>query len=335
MTRVSPDRWPPEGTSDARAGGPVPGDLRRQVRRLEWRVRHLVDSKVAGEYRSVFKGQGLEFAEVREYQLGDEVRAIDWNVSARMGRPYVRRYVEERELTVMLVVDRSGSTAFGTRRCFKDELALELASVLAFAAVRNNDRVGCVLFSEGVEHALPPRKGRRHVLRLLRDLLVTRPVRRETRFAPMGDRLERVLPHRSVVFILSDFVAPDVEATLARLSRRHEVVAIAIGDPLERQLPDLGLVRLQDAETGALLEVDTGDPAVRRHYAQQRQVEADARHAMFARLGIEAMTVDTAEGYVGPLLAFFRRRLRTPKMRRTRSARRSGSSPTSAEARST
>ena len=299
-------------------------DLRRQVRRLEWRVRHLVDSKVAGEYRSVFKGQGLEFAEVREYQPGDEVRTIDWNVSARMGRPFVRRHVEERELTVMLVVDRSGSTAFGTRRCFKDELAMELASVLAFAAVRNNDRVGCLLFSDGIEHALPPRKGRRHVLRMLRDLLSVQPERRETRFAPMGDQLLRLLPHRSVVFILSDFVAPDVESTLARLGRRHEVVAMAIGDPLERQLPDLGLVRLQDAETGTLLEIDTGHPEVRRHYAQQRQAEQEARQALFARLGIDAVTVETAEGYVGPLLEFFRRRLRAPARRRTRPHARQG-----------
>jgi uncharacterized protein (DUF58 family) len=304
-------------------------DLRRQVRRLEWRVRHLVDSKVAGEYRSVFKGQGLEFAEVREYQPGDEVRTIDWNVSARMGRPFVRRHVEERELTVMLVVDRSASTAFGTRCRFKDELAMELASVLAFAAVRNNDRVGCLLFSDGIEYALPPRKGRRHVLRLLRDLLLTRPARRETRFAPMGDRLARLLPHRSVVFLLSDFAAPDVEATLARLSRRHEVVAIAISDPLEQQLPDLGLVRLQDPETGALFEIDTGDPAVRRHYAQQRQAEHEARQGLFARLGIESVIVDTREGYVGPLLAFFRRRLRALAPRRARQGPRPAPRPPS------
>lgn len=290
----------------------APAEVLRQVRRIEVRTRRLVDSRFAGEYRSLFKGQGMEFAEVREYQPGDEVRSIDWNVSARMGRPFVKRYVEERELTIMLALDLSGSSRFGTRARFKHDLAVELAGVLALAAVRNNDRVGLMLFSDRVEHALPARKGRKHALRLIRDLLTVEPKGRGTSMAAAVDRLMRLLPHRSVVFLASDFIAADVEKPLARLAQRHDVIAVTLEDPSERVLPDIGPARLEDPETGEVLEIDTSHPAVRAAFAERTAADDAARRKLFGRLGLDEIIVHTDHGYVDALLAFFRARSRRP-----------------------
>ncbi len=276
------------------------------------RTRRLVDSTFAGEYRSLFKGQGMEFSEVREYQPGDEVRAIDWNVSARMGRPFVKRYVEERELTIMLAIDISGSSRFGTRARFKHDLAIELAGVLALAAVRNNDRVGLMLFTDRVEHALPARKGRKHALRLIRDLMTLQPVGRRTAITGTVDRMMRLLPHRSVVFLCSDFLMDDLEKPLARLAQRHDVIAVTLEDPSERSLPNIGLARLEDPETGERIEVDTSHPAVRASFAQRVVAAADARRKVFVRLGLDEIIVHTEHGYVDALLAFFRARSRRP-----------------------
>jgi uncharacterized protein (DUF58 family) len=290
----------------------VPAEVLRQVRRIEVRTRRLVDSRFAGEYRSLFKGQGMEFAEVREYQPGDEVRAIDWNVTARMGRPFVKRYVEERELTIMLAIDLSGSARFGTRARFKHELAMELAGVLALTAVRNNDRVGTLLFSDQIEHALPPRKGRKHALRLIRDLLVTAPRSKGTSITVAVDRLMRLLPHRSVIFLCSDFLTGDLEKPLARLAQRHDVIAVTLEDPAERILPDIGPARLEDPETGAVVEVDTSHPAVRDAYAKRILAAENGRRRLFGRLGLDEIVVHTEHGYVDALLSFFRARSRRP-----------------------
>lgn len=290
----------------------APAEVLRQVRRIEVRTRRLVDSRFAGEYRSLFKGQGMEFAEVREYQPGDEVRSIDWNVSARMGRPFVKRYVEERELTIMLALDLSGSSRFGTRARFKHDLAIELAGVLSLAAVRNNDRVGLMLFTDAVEHALPARKGRKHALRLIRDLLTVQPRGRRTDFGVAVDRLMRLLPHRSVVFLASDFVSADVEKPLARLAQRHDVIAVTLEDPAERHLPDIGAARLEDPETGEVVEIDTSHPAVRAAFAARVAADDDTRRRLFGRLGLDEIIVHTEHGYVDALLAFFRARSRRP-----------------------
>ncbi|GAB1341472.1 DUF58 domain-containing protein [Gemmatimonas sp.] len=290
----------------------APAEVLRQVRRIEVRTRRLVDSRFAGEYRSLFKGQGMEFAEVREYQPGDEVRSIDWNVSARMGRPFVKRYVEERELTIMLALDLSGSSRFGTRARFKHDLAIELAGVLSLAAVRNNDRVGLMLFSDRVEHALPARKGRKHALRLIRDLLTVEPKGRGTSMEAAVDRLMRLLPHRSVVFLASDFIATDVEKPLARLAQRHDVIAVTLEDPAERVLPDIGAARLEDPETGDVIEIDTSNPAVRAAFAERTAADDAARRKLFGRLGLDEIIVHTDHGYVDALLAFFRARSRRP-----------------------
>jgi len=290
----------------------APAEVLRQVRRIEVRTRRLVDSRFAGEYRSLFKGQGMEFAEVREYQPGDEVRSIDWNVSARMGKPFVKRYVEERELTVMLAIDLSGSARFGTRARFKHDLAVELAGVLSLAAVRNNDRVGLMLFTDQVEHALPARKGRKHALRLIRDLLTVTPAGRGTSIAAAVDRLMRLLPHRSVVFLASDFLTEDAEKPLARLAQRHDVIAITLEDPAERHLPDIGPARLEDPETGEIVEVDTSHPLVRAAFAKRVADAEEARRRLFGRLGLDEIIVHTEHGYVDALLAFFRARSRRP-----------------------
>jgi uncharacterized protein (DUF58 family) len=286
----------------------VPPEVLRQVKLLELRTRGLVNSLFTGEYRSVFKGQGMEFAEVREYQAGDEVRSIDWNVTARMQRPYVKRYIEERELTVMLAVDVSGSERFGTRRRFKSEVASELAAVLAMSAIRNNARVGALLFTEQIEHVVPPRKGRRHALRLIRDILAFEPAGRATDIAAATEYLSKMLAHKAIIFLVSDFLGADFERALKLLAQRHDVVAVSVEDPSERILPDIGLVRLIDPETGESLDVDTSDPAVRSQFETQVGGDSDRRRHLLRRLAIDEIAVSTDRGIMEPLLRFFRSR---------------------------
>ncbi len=291
-----------------RRSAPVPPEVLRQVKLLELRTRGLVNSLFTGEYHSVFKGQGMEFAEVREYTPGDEVRSIDWNVTARMRQPYVKRYVEERELTVVLAVDLSGSGRFGTVRRFKSELATELSAVLAMSAVRNNDRVGLLLFTTDVEHVVPPGKGRKHVLRLMRDLLGFEPQNSGTRLAAATDFLAKTLPHRSIIFVISDFVDSGIERPLKLLTQRHDVVAVSLEDPRELDLPDVGLARFRDPESGDEVYVDTSDGEVRTYFTRRVLQERDARRRLFRRLGMDEIAVRTDRSYVEPLLRFFRLR---------------------------
>jgi uncharacterized protein (DUF58 family) len=286
----------------------VPPEILRQVKLIELRTRGLVNSVFTGEYRSVFKGQGMEFSEVREYQPGDEVRSIDWNVTARMRRPFVKRYIEERELTVMLVVDLSGSERFGTVKRFKSELASELAAVLAMSAVRNNDRVGVLLFTDRIEHVIPPRKGRRHVLRIIRDLLAFEPVGRGTDMVTAIDYVAKMLNQKAIVFIVSDFLERDISHPLKILAQRHDVVAVTVEDPSERTLPDIGIARLMDPETGDTFEVDTSSPNVRNAYSEHVEVEREERKHLLRRLAIDEVAVRTEGGVVEPLLRFFRAR---------------------------
>ena len=294
--------------AEPRTSRGVPPEVLRQVKLLELRTRGLVNSLFSGEYRSVFKGQGMEFSEVREYQMGDEVRSIDWNVTARMRRPYVKRYIEERELTVMLAVDLSGSERYGTRRRFKSELASELAAVLAMSAIRNNDRVGTLLFTDQVEHVVPPRKGRRHALRLMRDLLAFEPAHRGTDVALATEYLNKMLAHKAIIFLVSDFMSPDVERPLKLLAQRHDVVAVTVEDPSEIELPDIGLARLTDPETGETVDVDTSDPEVRVAFAEWVNAEREARKKLFRRLAIDEVPVRTDGSIVEPLFRFFRNR---------------------------
>lgn len=301
MTAVAP------GTAARKSTG-VPPEILRQVKLLELRTRGLVNSLFTGEYRSVFKGQGMEFSEVREYQPGDEVRSIDWNVTARMRKPYVKRYIEERELTVMLVVDLSGSERFGTRKRFKSELASELAAVLAMSAIRNNDRVGAVLFTDRIEHVVPPRKGRRHALRLMRDLLAFEPVGSGTDIAAAVDYAGKMLVHKAIIFLVSDFQEEELEQPLKLLAQRHDVVAVTVDDPSEHELPDLGLARFIDPESGETLDVDTSDPAVRARFAEAVAEEITTRRRLLRRLAIDEIPLHTDGGVVDPLIKFFRTR---------------------------
>ena len=314
LFRRAPEPEPPKQSS------PVSRELLRQVRLIEMRTRGLVTSIFSGEYQSVFRGQGMEFSEVREYEPGDDVRNIDWNVTARTGEPYVKKHVEERELTVLLIVDLSGSEQFGTRGRFKAELAAELAAVLALSAVRNNDRVGLVIFTDVIEHVVPPRKGRRHVLRLIRDLLAFRPTGRGTDISGALDYAARLLPHRGILFLLSDFATPahatDIdrarwEKTLRLVSRRHDVVGVSIADPAELELPALGMLAIEDPESGELSYVNTSGDGVRELFGALLARERLEMRKLFRRLGVDEIEVRTDQPYVKPLLAFFRRRERS------------------------
>jgi uncharacterized protein (DUF58 family) len=261
----------------------------------------------------------MEFAEVREYQPGDEVRSIDWNVSARTGRMYVKRYVEERELTVMVAVDCSGSEYFGTARRFKQELAAEVAALLTMSAVRNNDRIGVLLFSDRVEHVVPPRKGRRHALRVIRDVLVHEPEGRGTDIAGALEYLRGMLTSQhAIVFLLSDLMEEGLERALKLLSQRHDLVVATIEDPREAELPNVGLARFVDPETGATVELDTGDSRVRAGFKEAANVQRLLRRKMLRRLAIDEIPLKTNAPYIDALLRFFRARER----RRGRARRR-------------
>ena len=285
-------------------------ELIKKIRQIEIYTRRLVNDNFAGEYHAVFKGRGMEFEEVRPYAAGDEVRTIDWNVTARMGDPYVKRYVEERELTVILVVDASASGEFGSVQWFKRELAAELTAVLSFAATTNNDRVGLLIFTDRVELFIPPRKGRRHVLRLIRELLAFEPQGRGTDIKLALDTINRVLKQRSIIFLVSDFLADiaSYQRVLAVTNKRHDLVAVDLDDPLEQQIADVGLLALEDAESGELVWVDTGSRAWRKAFGEGVAERTAVKRRMFNRAKVDRIQVTTANDYVGALAKFFQRR---------------------------
>lgn len=288
----------------------IPHDVLRKVRQIEIRTRHLVADLFGGEYHSVFKGRGMEFAEVREYIPGDDVRSIDWNVTARMGHPFVKRFQEERELTVLLLVDQSASGRFGTRTRFKSELAAEVGALIALSAVHNNDKVGLISFTDEVERYVPPAKGRQHVLRVVREILYAEAKGNGTDLASALDHLSRAQKRRAVVFLLSDFIGTGYERSLRVASRRHDLIALRLRDEREDHLPEVGVVALTDLETGKEMLVDTSDPEVRRRFA-----EHNARHqARFTqtvqRARVDAVDLWTGQDVVAPLAAFFKQRMR-------------------------
>jgi uncharacterized protein (DUF58 family) len=289
----------------------VPKEILDNVHRIEIQAGRLVDDLFAGEYHSVFKGHGMEFAEVREYQAGDDVRTIDWNVTARAGgKPFVKIFDEERELTVILVVDASASGAFGSGSRMKGEVGVEISALLAFSAIRNNDRVGLLIFTDEVEVFVPPKKGRRHVLRVIRELLYHRPRGRRTSIATALETLDRVVRRHAVVFCISDFLDAGYERALQRARRRHDVIAVSLEDPREGDLPDVGFLTLHDAETGRQAVVDSSDPAVRAAFQQRRAESVARRRRTFRRLAIDEVRIDAASGdYVEPLARFFETRM--------------------------
>lgn len=286
----------------------IPQEVMRQIRRIQIRTNRVVNDILAGQYESVFKGQGMEFKEVREYVPGDDVRMIDWNVTARTHTPHVKLLAEERELTVMLVVDASGSGRFGSVTQLKNERAAELCAVLAFSAIENNDKVGLIIFTDDVELFLPPRKGRKHVLRVIREVLFFQPRRRGTAIPAALHFLNNVLKRRAVVFLVSDFMAQGYEAPLRIANKRHDVIAVVVTDPREEQLPDVGLVSVRDAETGRETLVDTSDPGLRRQYEEAARRRARERQQLFQRTGVDSIFVRTDRPYVNEIHRFFRMR---------------------------
>jgi uncharacterized protein (DUF58 family) len=287
-------------------------ELIKKIKRVEIRTSHLVTDLLAGRYHSAFKGQGMEFEEVRPYLVGDDIRAIDWNVSARTGEPHIKKFREERELTVILAVDISASQNFGTRVQRKRDLVTELGATLAFAAIRNNDKVGLLLFTDRVEKFVPPRKGVRHVLRIIRELLGTEPVGRGTDLAGALDELNRVSKRRSVVFAISDFLDDEDNWTsaLKRAAIRHDVIPVVVSDEREFDMPKVGLVDLVDAENASRFSLDTGSRRVRRRFATHATKAEHRRRRAFRRMRVDPIEVRTGEPFIGHLTNYFRKRER-------------------------
>ncbi len=286
----------------------LPKEIVRQIRRIQIRTNRLVNESLAGEYHSVFKGRGMEFDEVREYQHGDDIRTIDWNVTSRTGHPFVKRYVEERELTVMLLVDASASGAFGSREKTKGEVAAEISALLAFSAIKNNDRVGCMLFTDQVEKFIPPRRGSTHVLRLIRELLYYKPSRQGTRIREALEQLNLVIRKRAVVFLISDLLDQGFEQPLKVANRKHDVVIIQIVDPRERNLPNVGVLELRDAETGEIVRTDTSLPGVRAAYRENWERNHREQRILFQSHRMDYLLINAAEPYEIPLVRFFEER---------------------------
>ncbi|MBW8864283.1 MAG: DUF58 domain-containing protein [Verrucomicrobia bacterium] len=310
----------------------IPREILKKIRQIEIRTNRVVTETLAGAYHSVFKGQGMNFDEVREYQPGDDVRAIDWNVTARMNHPFIKKFVEERELTLMLIVDVSGSGLFGSKDQSKRELAAEIASVLAFSAIRNNDKVGLILFSDEVEKFIPPRKGRSHVLRVIREVLFFEPKRRGTDLNAALEFFLRVQSHKAITVIISDFLGSPAPARLPggkalrpqmmlleslaqsaytmlkQANRRHDLVAVQVTDPRELELPALGRLVFQDAETGEIVEVNTADARKRAAFAERQAKSQDQLTRLFRKAGVDAMQLRTDEPYSATLGKFFEKR---------------------------
>ena len=286
----------------------IPRELFAKIRRIEIRTKGLVNNVFGGEYHSAFKGRGIEFSEVRPYQIGDDIRSIDWNVTARTGEAFIKVFEEEREQTLLLAVDISGSGNFGSQDKFKREIAAEICAILGFSAIKNNDKVGLLLFSDQVELFVPPRSGRRHVLRLIRDLFAHDPESAGTSLNTVLEHILNVTRRRSIVLLVSDFLDRDFERALRMVSRRHDTVAVHLQDVREFELPALGLVQLVDTETKSGILVDAGSSAARQAYAQAAQTHNDYLQSLFRRASVDSVTVRCGEDYVEPLSRFFRAR---------------------------
>jgi uncharacterized protein (DUF58 family) len=283
-------------------------DLLKKVKKIELSTRHLVNEVFGGEYHSVFKGRGMEFAEVREYTPGDDIRTIDWNVSARTGVPFVKLFEEERELTVMILVDASASGAFGTRVQMKRTLAAELSAVLAFSAVKNNDKVGLIIFTDRVEKYIPPRKGRSHVLRVIREVLDHEPEHQGTSINTALEFMSRVIRKRAVTFMISDFLDKDYEKSIKQASRKHDMLSFHLQDPWEIDLPNLGLIQIHDGETGETSLINTGKSSFRKTYEAKSKERIAKLQAFFKSSGLDYLPIRTDVPYVDPLINFFRKR---------------------------
>ncbi len=288
----------------------LPKEISRKIRRIQITTNRLVNESLAGEYHSVFKGRGMEFDEVREYQHGDDIRTIDWNVTSRTGHPFVKRFVEERELTVMLLVDASASGSFGSHQKTKGEIAAEISALIAFSAIKNHDRVGAILFTDRVEKFIPPRRGSTHVLRVIRELLFYAPQHKGTCIQKALEHLNLVAQKRAVVFLISDLLDQGFEQSLKAANRRHDVMIIQITDPRERELPDVGIIEVRDAETQEICHIDTSLPEVRARYKENWERNVAKLSRFLHRHRVDLITIDTALPYDIPLVRFFEERAR-------------------------
>ncbi len=283
-------------------------ELLKQVRQIEIRTKGLVNQVFSGEYHSVFKGRGMEFSEVREYQYGDDIRNIDWNVTARLGHPYIKVFEEERELTVMLMVDMSGSLMFGSVSKTKQRIAAELTAILAFSALKNNDKVGLILFTDKIEKFVPPRKGKKHVLRIIREVLSFEPEGKATNLKGALEYMNNTIKKKSIAFLLSDFMDEGYEKILRIVGRKHDLIGIVLDDRREKEIPNIGLVKLADAETGAERWIDTSSKRVRSQMVLDRKEREKIRNSIFVKSNLDRIEVTTGSNYIQPLVQFFRRR---------------------------
>ena len=283
-------------------------ELLKKVRKIEIKTRGLSKQIFSGEYHSTFKGRGMSFSEVRDYQFGDDVRNIDWNVTARTGDPHVKIFEEERELTVMLLIDVSQSSYFGTVNQFKQGIITEIAAVLSFSAIQNNDKVGVLFFSDQIEKFIPPKKGKPHILRIIRELINFQPEGKGTNLALALEYFNNLVKKRSICFILSDFMTMGYENPLRIAGRRHDIIGVHLFDPKEQEIPNVGLIRALDAETGELVWLDTGSKAVRTHYRNRFDENFEYFRSTFLKSGSDSMSIRTDESYVNALMKFFKKR---------------------------
>jgi uncharacterized protein (DUF58 family) len=283
-------------------------ELLKKVRKIEIKTRGLSNQIFSGEYHSAFKGRGMTFSEVREYQAGDDIRSIDWNVTARFNNTYVKVFEEEREMTVMLLVDVSASGAFGTQKQLKQDLITELCAVLAFSSIQNNDKIGVIFFTDKIEKFIPPKKGKSHVLRIIRDLIEFKPEHKKTDLKLALKYLTSVIKKRSIAFVISDFMSPDFSDALKIANRKHDLVALRIYDKREQELPNVGFVKMMDAETNALKWIDTSDKAVRTQYAVNAKKKEQYLKDLFNKSGVDSANINTSESYIVPLTNLFKRR---------------------------
>ena len=278
----------------------------KKIQGIHIHTNYLVNDVLAGEYESAFRGRGMEFEEVREYQAGDDVRDIDWNVTARMGHPYVKIYREERELTIMLLVDVSNSGQFGSVRQLKNDVAAEIAAILAFAAVKSNDKVGLIIFSDIVEKFIPPKKGRNHVWRVIREVLQHKPQSKQTDINVVLDFLNKITSRRVIAFLISDFIAKGYDQSLRITNKKHDVIAISITDPRERELPKVGFIELEDAETGGVIMVDTNDSNSRKGFSKLAAKNVKETLERFRNCNVDHLGIYTDQPYIDPIMKFFR-----------------------------
>ncbi len=288
----------------------ISNEILKKVRKIEIITSRLVNDIFAGEYHSIFKGQGMEFSEVREYSIGDDIRSIDWNVSARMGSLYVKKFVEERELTLMLLIDMSSSSKFGTVNNLKSEISAEISALLAFSAIKNNDKVGVIIFTDKIEKFIPPKKGKTHILRIIREILSFEPEHTQTDLNVALNYLNKVINRKAIVFVLSDFISPDYSKSIATTNKKHDVIALTLTDPKEKEIGKSGFLYLEDAETGEEVILETADPVFQKNFKLETEKKDMERKKLFNSINLDNIEIITGKSYVTSLVGFFKERIK-------------------------